>query len=33
MLEDKLERKRLNDEFRDDWDELNAEFDWDEVDK
>lgn len=33
MLEDKLERKRLKEEFMDDFDELNGEFDWDELDK
>lgn len=29
MLEDRLERKRLKDEF----DELDGEFDWDEIDR
>lgn len=33
MLEDRLERKRLKDEFKDDFDELGGEFDWDELDK
>ncbi|HRD68761.1 MAG TPA: hypothetical protein PK657_01320 [Legionella sp.] len=33
LLEDRLERKRLKDEFRDDFDEVNGEFDWDELDK
>lgn len=33
MLEDKLEHKRLKDEFKDDFDELGGEFDWDELDK
>ncbi|MFT4059426.1 MAG: hypothetical protein QM652_07745 [Legionella sp.] len=33
MLEDKLERKRLKDEFKDDFDELSGEFDWDMVEK
>lgn len=33
MLEDRLERKRLRDEFKDDFDELSGEFDWDELDK
>lgn len=33
MLEDRLERKRLKNEFKDDFDELSGEFDWDEVDK
>lgn len=33
MLEDRLERKRLRDEFKDDFDELSGEFDWDEIDK
>lgn len=33
MLEDRLERKRLKDEFKDDFDELSGEFDWDELDK
>jgi hypothetical protein len=33
MLEDRLERKRLKDEFKDDFDELNGEFDWDDLDK
>ena len=33
MLEDKLERKRLRDEFKDDFDELSGDFDWDELDK
>lgn len=33
MLEDRLERKRLKEEFKDDFDELSGEFDWDELDK
>lgn len=33
MLEDRLERKRLRDEFKDDFDELSGEFDWDELEK
>lgn len=33
MLEEKLERKRLKDEFKDDFDELGGEFDWDLLDK
>jgi hypothetical protein len=33
LLEDRLERKRLKDEFKDDFDEINGEFDWDELDK
>lgn len=33
LLEEKLERKRLKDEFKDDFDELNGEFDWDDLDK
>ncbi len=33
MLEDRLERKRLREEFKDDFDELSGEFDWDELDK
>lgn len=33
MLEDRLERKRLRDEFKDDFDELGGDFDWDELDK
>ncbi len=33
MLEDRLERKRLRDEFKDDFDELSGDFDWDELDK
>ncbi len=33
MLEDRLERKRLKDEFKDDFDELSGEFDWDELEK
>jgi hypothetical protein len=32
-LEDQLERKRLKDEFKDDFDELSGEFDWDELEK
>ena len=33
LLEDRLERKRLKDEFKDDFDELSGEFDWDLLDK
>lgn len=33
LLEDRLERKRLKDEFKDDFDELSADFDWDMLDK
>lgn len=33
MLEDRLERKRLKDEFKDDFDELSGEFDWDLFEK
>ncbi|WP_298624745.1 PA3496 family putative envelope integrity protein [uncultured Legionella sp.] len=33
MLEDRLEKKRLRDEFKDDFDELSGDFDWDELDK
>lgn len=33
LLEEKLERKRLRDEFKDDFDELEGEFDWDEIEK
>ena len=33
MIEDRLERKRLKNEFKDDFDELSGEFDWDELDK
>ena len=33
MLEDRLERKRLKEECKDDFDEYDAEFDWDDVDK
>lgn len=33
LLDEKLERKRLKDEFKDDFDELNGEFDWDDLDK
>lgn len=33
MLEDRLERKRLKEEFKDDFDELSADFNWDLIDK
>ena len=33
LLEDRLERKRLKDEFKDDFDELSGDFDWDLLDK
>lgn len=33
LLEERLERKRLKDEFKDDFDELSGEFDWDDLDK
>lgn len=29
MLEERLEQKRLRDEFKDDFEELSGEFDWD----
>lgn len=32
-LEERLERKRLKEEFQDDFDEFTADFDWDELDK
>lgn len=32
LLEEQLERKRLKDEFKDDFDELSGEFDWDDID-
>ena len=33
LLDERLERKKLKDEFKDDFDELNGDFDWDELDK
>jgi hypothetical protein len=33
MLEERLERKRLKEEFKDDFDELSGDFDWDDWDK
>lgn len=33
LLDERLERKRLKDEFKDDFDEINGEFDWDELEK
>ena len=33
MLEERLERKRLKEEFMDDFDELGGDFDWDMLDK
>jgi len=33
LLDERLERKRLKDEFKDEFEELNGEFDWDELDK
>jgi hypothetical protein len=33
LLEERLERKRLKDEFKDDFDELSGEFDWDMLEK
>lgn len=33
MLEERLERKRLKEEFKDDFDELSGDFDWDLLDK
>ncbi len=33
LIEERLERKRLKDEFKDDFDEISGEFDWDELDK
>ena len=33
ILEDRLERKRLKDEFKDDFDELSGDFDWDLIEK
>ena len=33
LLEDRLERKRLKNEFKDDFDELSGEFDWEEFEK
>lgn len=33
LLEERLERKRLKEEFKDDFDELSGEFDWDLLDK
>lgn len=33
LLEERLERKRLKDEFKDDFNELNGEFDWEMLEK
>ena len=33
LLEERLEQKRLKEEFKDDFDELNSDFDWDGLDK
>lgn len=33
LLEEHLEKKRLKDEFKDDFDELGADFDWELLDK
>lgn len=33
MVEERLERKRLKEEFKDDFDELSADFNWDLIDK
>lgn len=33
LLEDKLERKRLKRELKDDFDSLEDEFDWDDLDR
>lgn len=33
LLEEKLEKKRLKEEFKDDFDELNGDFNWDDLDK
>lgn len=33
MLDERLELKRLRDEFKDDFDELGGDFDWDVLDK
>lgn len=33
LLEEKLERKRLKEEFMDDFDEIGGEFDWEDLDK
>ncbi len=33
QLEDKLEHRRLKEEFKDDFDELNSDFDWSEIDR
>lgn len=32
-IEDRLESKRLKEACQDDWDELNDEFDWEEIEK
>lgn len=31
LLEERLERKRLKDEWKEDFDELNGEFNWDDI--
>lgn len=33
LLDEKLEKKRLKEEFRDEFDEVNGEFDWDDYNK
>ncbi|WP_028387652.1 PA3496 family putative envelope integrity protein [Legionella fairfieldensis] len=33
MLEEHLERKRLKEEFKDEFDELNDDFDWEELNR
>lgn len=33
LLEERLERKRLLHEFKDDFDELSGEFNWDDLEK
>lgn len=33
LLDERLERKRLKEEFKDDFDELNGDFDWEEQDR
>ncbi len=33
LIEEKLERKRLREELREEFDELEGEFDWDDLDR
>lgn len=33
LLDERLERKRLKDECKDEFDELNGDFNWDDLDK